>query len=267
MLEMKSTTAMATLGSGDAAYILHRIEGYRFNKVGWGTPAPMPITIGFWISTTQSGTFTVAVTNFSSNRSYVAEVTSVAGAWQYKTVTIPGDATGSWPIANTTGLGLYFVFACGTGLQIPANTWTAGFKLGTAASTNFFRATNDQVFLTGVVVLPGTEAPSAARSALIMRPYDQELVTCKRYYEIVSTTQHTFSGNITSGSIYFRATPYQVEKRLAPTITLVDSGNSTYFNTATGTINSGVSGFTESRAATGTGNGSFSSTAKVDARL
>ena len=37
--------------------------------------------------------------------------------------------------------------------------------------------------ITGVVVLPGIEAPSAARSPLIMRPYDQELLTCQRYWQ------------------------------------------------------------------------------------
>src|SRR4029077_11487107 len=56
-----------------------------------------------------------------------------------------------------------------------------GSTVGTAATTNFF-ATTGNVYITGVVVLPGIEAPSAARSSLIMRPYDQELATCQRYY-------------------------------------------------------------------------------------
>ena len=36
--------------------------------------------------------------------------------------------------------------------------------------------------ITGVTVLPGTQAPTAAQSPNIMRPYDQELVTCQRYW-------------------------------------------------------------------------------------
>jgi hypothetical protein len=40
--------------------------------------------------------------------------------------------------------------------------------------------------ISGVTVLPGIEAPSAARSPFIMRPFDQELVTCQRYFNWVA---------------------------------------------------------------------------------
>jgi len=49
----------------------------------------------------------------------------------------------------------------------------------------------DTFRITGVVVLPGIEAPSAARSPLIMRPFDHELLTCQRYY-------NRLGGNATS---------------------------------------------------------------------
>jgi hypothetical protein len=48
---------------------------------------------------------------------------------------------------------------------------------------NAVAATSDVFRITGVVILPGIQAPSAARSPFIMRPYDQELVTCRRYYQ------------------------------------------------------------------------------------
>jgi hypothetical protein len=48
---------------------------------------------------------------------------------------------------------------------------------------NAVAATSDSFRLTGLVVLPGIEAPSAARSPFIMRSFDQELVVCQRYYE------------------------------------------------------------------------------------
>jgi hypothetical protein len=49
--------------------------------------------------------------------------------------------------------------------------------------------------LTGVVVLPGIEAPSAARAPFIMRPFDQELLLCQRYYE------KSYDYNVALGSV------------------------------------------------------------------
>jgi len=131
-------------------------------------------------------------TTVSPYRTYVVDVPVTAAAWQYKTVTIPGDVAGTWPKDNTTGAVIYFVFGVGSGRKTTANTWaTQGTAVGTAATTNFFAA-GGFTYITGVVVLPGTQAPTAAQSPTIMRPYDQELVTCQRYYwkssVIVDTT-------------------------------------------------------------------------------
>ena len=80
---------------------------------------------------------------------------------------------------------------------------------GVAATTDFFR-------LTGVVVLPGIEAPTAAQSPLIMRPYDQELMTCKRYYQKIINPPGTAIGN---GRLrfYYWSFPFPVEMRATPT--------------------------------------------------
>jgi len=71
---------------------------------------------------------------------------------------------------------------------------------------NGIAATSDVFRLTGVTILPGTQAPTAAQSPLIMRPYDQELLTCQRYYQswgnaglrgqAVTATNAMFLGNL-----------------------------------------------------------------------
>jgi len=187
-------TAINTLaGATDHQWFEHRIEGYRWSRLGWGASGAQPVTIGFWIQPPISGTMAVAVqTTVSPYRTYVVDVPVTAAAWQYKTVTIPGDVAGTWPKDNTTGAVIYFVFGVGSGRKTTANTWaTQGTAVGTAATTNFFAA-GGFTYITGVVVLPGTQAPTAAQSPTIMRPYDQELVTCQRYYwkssVIVDTT-------------------------------------------------------------------------------
>jgi len=62
----------------------------------------------------------------------------------------------------------------------------AGDYYGAPGQVNAVAATSDWFRVSGVVILPGIEAPSAARSPLIMRPYDQELLTCQSYWRKIT---------------------------------------------------------------------------------
>jgi hypothetical protein len=108
---------------------------------------------------------------------------NAVGAWEYKTVSIPGDTTGTWAKDNTIGLTVSIALMCGSGQTAPANAWVSGGYLGVTGTTNGVASTTDYMYLTGLVVLPGTQAPTAAQSPNVMRSYDQELVTCKRYFQ------------------------------------------------------------------------------------
>jgi hypothetical protein len=178
------TTAQTSLGAGHFALVLHTIEGYRIARLGWGTANAQPITIGFWSANTPAGTYSGVVRNEAVNRNYAFNYTqNVANTPEYKTVTIPGETTGGWSIGNTIGLDVIFPLACGTTYIAPAaNTWSTGNYLAAPGQINGAATVNNALRITGIVVLPGSEAPSAARSPLIMRPYDQELDMCRRYY-------------------------------------------------------------------------------------
>ena len=64
-----------------------------------------------------------------------------------------------------------------------ASTWAGSDYSGAASTTNSVAATSDTFQITGVIAVPGIELPAADRAALIMRPADQELRLCQRYYE------------------------------------------------------------------------------------
>jgi hypothetical protein len=134
-----------------------------------------------------------------------------------------------------------FAMACGPTNTVPAaNVWTVGNYWAAPGQVNAVAATSDVFRLTGVVVLPGIEAPSAARAPLIMRPFDQELLTCKRYFEMInpgSVAQGSGWGTLQSVSVATLFCPLSVTKRAAPSVPAITG---TYFV-------SGVSG-----AATGT---------------
>jgi hypothetical protein len=177
-------TAQAVMGANDLFYCRHAIEGLRSARLGWGTANAQPITIGFWTSHNRTGTWSGAISNGAANRCYAFTYTQTASnVFEYHTVTIPGDTTGTWAVDNTKGLMVIFAIAAGSAFTAPsANAWLAGNYVAAPGQVNGVALTTDVFRITGVVVLPGIEAPSAARSPLIMRPFDQELVTCRRYF-------------------------------------------------------------------------------------
>ena len=158
---------------------------------------------------------------------------NAADTWQFQTVTVPGntDLTSNWPNANTAGVFLTFVMAAGSNYTGPANVWTtSGFASGANGTINGAQATSDVFQITGVLVLPGLDLPSAARAPLIMRPYDQEILIAKRYYEKsydtgvrpgsiseVGDEYFYVAGTITGGGSSAR---FKVNKCAAPQITL-----------------------------------------------
>jgi hypothetical protein len=173
--------SFAAATSGDRLSLRQTIEGYRVSRLGWGYSNASPISYGFRFYSSVPGTIFVRVSNSASDRSYYQEQVVVAG-WQWLSGTIPGDTTGTWLKDNSVGMQFEIYLGGKDTAPAVAGSWLAGtVKQQTTNSTNLMNAVNNSVYVTGVVILPGTEAPSAARSPLIMRPYDQELLTCKRY--------------------------------------------------------------------------------------
>ena len=220
-LLMRCTAANPLSGTGDGQWLFQPIEGYRWSRLSFGNATnAQPVTIGFWIWPNITGTMAVSIRNKAQNRSYVVDVPVANIGWQFKTVTIPGCPDGAWIIGNDVGAYVTFSFGGGSGLKGVANTWLTTNANATAATTNFFAATGD-IYFTGVVVLPGIEAPSAARSPLIMRPYDQELVTCMRYLETWQATGDFsmigmgVAGTPTLAYIHY---PYKVKKRASASL-------------------------------------------------
>ena len=222
-LECITNTALASLTASALSLVYHPIEGYRAARLSFGFATAQPITIGFWTAHFRAGLYALRVGNAAGNRNYVTTYTqNVSNVWEYKTVTIPGDTTGTWPIDNTVGLGLEFIRAAGTDWHTATpNTWVGGNAKSVAGAVNGVGATSDFFRLTGVVVLPGIEAPSAARSPLIMRPYDQELLTCRRYWEPLPVLATCGPTAVTSTAYHLLSrTPLTVERCDTPTITL-----------------------------------------------
>jgi hypothetical protein len=228
-LVLAVVTGTPTLAANDYAQLYQNIEGYRIERLAWGTSNAVPITVCFWSAHKRVGTYSSA-----GDRSYAATYTQViSGLPEYKIVTIPGCQTGIWLATNGMGLSISFTAASGATYTAPsANTWVNGSFLAAPGQVNGVAATTDETHITGVVVLPGTQAPTAAQSPLIMRPYDQELVTCKRYFYVLG--EGTFTTNTLGTGHYFSAAqlnlPVQhpVQMRAAPTLGV--TGGASFFS-------------------------------------
>jgi hypothetical protein len=232
------STAQPSLAAGDFACVTQMLEGYRISRLGWGTANAQPITIGFWSDHTGAGVYSGTVRNGAVTRSYAFTYTqNVSNIPQYNTVTIPGCTDGVWPSDNTLAMTISFAMASGSTLTAPsANTWLNGNYIAAPGQVNSVATTSGVLRITGVIVLPGIEVPTAARSAFIMRPFDQELDICQRYYEksylYTSAPGSTIGGQLHTGAaqwwgptltvpitkgIYI---PFKRRKRATPTATI-----------------------------------------------
>ena len=232
LLMAVTTAGPATPASADLVGIQSRIEGWRVARLAWGTASAQPITIGFWTQHNRTGVYSVGVRNAAGDRCYITTYTqNGSDVSEYKTVTIPGDVTGVWLTNNSIGINVFFAMVAGSTRLTAPNVWGSGAFWAATGQVNAGQAVTDRFRITGLVVLPGIEAPSAARSPLIMRPYDQELVTCQRYYT-KSYNYATAPGTASTGAgavsgiaynttnIYGINAVFKTRMRAVPTIAL-----------------------------------------------
>lgn len=230
-LQLTATTAFGALAAGEYGALYQPIEGYRWAKLGFGNATnPQYVTIGFWVYATIAGTMTVSLRNSGVNRAYLSNVTiTAAQTWEYKTVTILADTSGTW--SATTGIGAYLSFCFGSGstFQGTNGAWQAANVFATSATTNFFVSLNNVVAITGVCVWPGTDAPTAARSPLAKRSFDEELTLCMRHWEksygytvAIATASERLGARfgVGVGTSQIISVQFAVPKRATPTIAL-----------------------------------------------
>jgi len=179
------TTANASPAANDYLLFRHTIEGYRIARLAWGTVNAKPITLSFWVIANRPGTYSGSLVGSTPARTYVFSFTINASAtWEYKTIIIPGDTAGTWKTDNTGGVYLNIAMMLGSGhTTATVGAWLAGTFNGATININGAAATSDNMALTGVTILPGTQAPAASKSSLLVRPFGEELETCKRYYQ------------------------------------------------------------------------------------
>ena len=99
--------------------------------------------------------------NAAQNRSYAFTWTiNAANTWEYKTITIPGDTTGTWEQGNVTGLSIVLI-SLGIGSTYETSnvtTWESAPIFGVSGTTYIIGNLNATFNITGVQFETGTVA-------------------------------------------------------------------------------------------------------------
>jgi hypothetical protein len=204
----------AAPGATDFSGFLQAVEGFNVSDFGWGTANAQPVTLSFWARSSITGTFGLAVRNGAGDRSYVASFAiSAANTLEYKTITVPGDTSGTWLKDNGAGLTLFWDLGVGSTFSDTAGSWLAANKLGLTGGVKLIGTNGATFYITGVQLEVGSVATPFER-----RPFGTELALCQRYYE-------TFNGNA-QGTNQTLTARYAVVKRAAATVTRTGNWNS-----------------------------------------
>ena len=178
-LKFETTTAANNpLDAGEGVRVEHRIEGTNCADLGFGTANAKTVTVSFWVRSSLTGTFGGALQNTGSQRSYpFTYAISAADTWEYKTITIPGDTTGTWATDTSIGIRLRFSLGAGSTYSGTAGEWAGSNYQSATGAVSVINTLNATWYITGVQLEVGSVATAFER-----RPYGTELALCQRYY-------------------------------------------------------------------------------------
>ena len=185
------TTADASVGAGQIYTLRQTIEGFNTADLNWGTANAKTVTLSFWVRSSLTGTFGGALNN-EGTRSYPFTYSiSTANTFEYKTITIAGDTSGTWGTTNSHGVRITWGLGVGTTYSGTAGAWAGSEYFSATGATSVVGTNGATLYITGVQLEAGTTA-----SPFEYRQYGTELGLCQRYYE-KSFAQGTVPGTTT----------------------------------------------------------------------
>ena len=220
-----------TVQTNDFFVYNQNIEGSNIDYLQFGTSSAKTITISFYVKSSLTGTFSLAVRNSAYNRSQVQEYTiSSANTWERKSLTFAGDTSGTWLTTIGTGMRLSWGLGGGSAYHIASTgTWLGVDDWTTSNSTSVVSTNAATWYITGVQMEIGTQA-----TPFEYRTVGEELSLCQRYYYVFADARdhgsayqfmniHGYSTAQVEGTVNF-----PVFMRTAPTI--VQGSGTDYFN-------------------------------------
>jgi hypothetical protein len=240
-----TSTSAYSITSSDFFMLNQAIEGFNMADLNFGTANAKTITVSFWVRSSLTGTFGGAINNEDNSRGYPFSYTiSSANTWEYKTVTVAGDTSGTW-IGATNGRWGYVRFGLGVGSNnsTTAGAWAGANFFSSTGATSVVGTNGATFYVTGVQLEVGSTATS-----FDYRPYTTELQLCQRYYEtsynqgnteqvvptntpnsyvFLKTGTNTIAGGAGTAQETMGPLAFKVTKRANPTLTIYSYTTST----------------------------------------
>ena len=220
-LEVKCTTADASLDANSYGHLTYKFEGQDVQVFKKGTSSAIPFALSFWVRSSKTGTYVVRIRDNTNARYFSKNYTiSSANTWEYKTVIFAADTTGAITANTSSGMSLYFWFSGGTDYT-SGSAMTDWSTTGTLAPSqvNLSDTVNATFYLTGVKL----EA-SAACTAFEMPDYATELAKCQRYYSLNKGSSY-LGGFWPYGATLGLYVRWTQTMRAAPTVAAVSTRN------------------------------------------
>jgi len=234
-LGMTSSSAYS-VGAADYFTLQQPVEGFNIADLGWGTANAKSVTLSFWVRSSLTGTFGGALYNADASRSYPFTYTiTSANTWEYETITIAGDTSGTWLTNNAVGMRINWGLGVGSTPSGTAGAWASALYRSATGATSVVGTNGATWYVTGVQLEVGTQATSFE-----YRQYGTELALCQRYFWLQGGGVYCrFAGGIVIGrssTVAVGMAMPPVPMRVFPTVTTTNLGNTNINSTAVSSI-------------------------------
>jgi hypothetical protein len=205
-----------SIPAGEYYVVYQKVEGFNAADLAWGSASAQAVTLSFWVRSSLTGTFGGSIQNSAQNRNYNFSFSiAAANTWEYKTITVAGDTSGTWVTNNGIGLQVFFSVGSGSTAVGTAGSWGGTALFGVTGQTNIVATSGATFYITGVQLEKGSTATS-----FDLRPYGTELALCERYYQSV-----LFNNYIGNGSGWYWSMPINFNTmRTTPTFSSFSGG-------------------------------------------
>ena len=175
-----------TVTANDYFVYNQNIEGSNVDHLQFGTSSAKTITVSFYVKSSLTGTFAMAISNQAYNRRQVQEYTiNSANTWERKSLTFAGDTGGTWLTTNGVGMRVHWSIGGGsTYYHASPGTWLATNDFHTSNAVNVVSTNAATFYLTGCQLEVGSQA-----TPFEYRTVGEELQLCQRYYYVVTDSR------------------------------------------------------------------------------
>ena len=219
-IKVLTTTADTSISAGNYCLLSHELEGQDIQHLNWGTASAKPLTVSFWVKSSEPTMYTLEIQTAGSIEMAREVHINSANTWEYKTVNFPPNIVSTAiPTNNALGLGLIFWLTGGStfsgGASLNQSWANASNSLRAVGTGNVQSAVNKYFEITGLQMEVGNIATPFEH-----RSYGEELALCQRYFQRYEYASGSMEVALQSGSTTGIFNLKYSPKRADPSVTL-----------------------------------------------